>query len=182
MAFVEGRDHLKMTGSEYHSLIAWLKSKGHTDIEDMLMKVRLLGDKKFHLVKYMRDKCAELVPAATMAGGTIIHQEKSAHPQQLPVAREGEPAFVQQAQGSPPAMPSAPPSLPAEVAAPAAPVAVAPVSGGTLPKTSHETVAELELTIGRMEESFNFAIECMKDDMRQVKTQLAALRAVVAPQ
>ena len=39
-AFVGGRDHLKMSGSEYYSLVAWLKSKGHESIEDTLLKVK----------------------------------------------------------------------------------------------------------------------------------------------
>ena len=70
-SFVGGRDHIKMSGGEYHGLVSWLQSKGHGDIEDLLMKVRLLGDKKFHLVKYMKEKCADLMIPGAGARGPV---------------------------------------------------------------------------------------------------------------
>ena len=39
-AYCSGRDHQKMTGAEYHALVAWLKANGHDSLEDMLLKVR----------------------------------------------------------------------------------------------------------------------------------------------
>lgn len=38
-----------MSGVEMFDLIGWLKSHGHSEIEDQLIRVRLQGDKKFQL-------------------------------------------------------------------------------------------------------------------------------------
>ena len=184
-SFCAGRDHVKMSGADYHSLVAWLKSKGHGDLEDMLIKVRLLGDKKFQLVKYMKEKCAELLPGGAAASGAITQEHYDMPGLPLPpqpMAVGGAQVLEMHHPPHPPvhqmyAPPPAAPVVAPPVAAP--PIAAPPVVGG---KSPLDTITELEMTVGRMEESFNFAIECMKDDMRQVKTQLAALRAVVAPQ
>ena len=201
-SFVAGRDHAKMSGGEYHSLVAWLKSKGHGDVEDMLMKVRLLGDKKFQLAKYMKEKCADLQISG--AAGAAVTQEHYAMPplpppvaempppQQAPPPQYHAPPPQQQpayAYQPPPAAHYPPPAqqpaydysryeqpqlqqagyeLP-----PPPPVAVAPA--GNMDELL-KGIATLEQTIGRMDESFTFAVECMKEDMNNAKSQLAALR------
>ena len=42
-----------------------------------------------------------------------------------------------------------------------------------------EGIGALEQTLGRLEESFNFAVECMQADMGHAKEQLRALKAAV---
>ena len=39
--FVSGKDHLSMSGAEFHGLVAWLKTQGHPDVEDQLMRVKV---------------------------------------------------------------------------------------------------------------------------------------------
>lgn len=153
-SFCSGRDHLKMTGAEYHSLIAWLKSKGHSDLEDQLMKVRLLGDKKFQLTKYMREKCSDLLPAT--AGGPIT-QEHYETPGLPPPAAPTAPvqmghAEVLEVHHPPPPLPAAvAPAAPMAMSAPApgAPVAPAGPGGLTANEPVLQAITTLEGTIGR---------------------------------
>ena len=53
-AFAAGRDHLSMSGSEMHGLVHWLKSKGKSEVEDLLMVYKTLGEKKFQLCQHIR--------------------------------------------------------------------------------------------------------------------------------
>ena len=180
-AFMSGRDHLKMSGAEYHSLLTWLKSKGHENIEDTLLKVRSLGDKKFHLVKYMREKCATLLPpnatmaippmeAAAAATTTVVDVSDAATVAVPPLAvapvQMGNAQVLQldQTMGS------------QVMQAVAAIQQAAPVqSGGAV----LEGIRTLEGTLGRLEESLNFAVECMRTDLAQAKAQLNQLKAQV---
>lgn len=54
-AFAAGKEHVAMTGGEYHGLVAWLRTNGHPDLEDQLMRIKLLGDKKYQLCKYLKE-------------------------------------------------------------------------------------------------------------------------------
>ena len=51
-AFAAGRDHASMSGSEMHGLVQWLKSKGRSEVEDLLMMYKALDQKKFQLCQY----------------------------------------------------------------------------------------------------------------------------------
>jgi hypothetical protein len=158
-SYVSGRDHLKMSGAEYHSLIAWLRAHGHHELEDSLMKVRLLGDKKFHLVKYMKEKCTELLhpavaPPQPPPAAPSVHIPALAIPQ--PVIMGG----AQVAEIAPPQQ-----MAPQQVAAAAPQPNLA------------QGISALEATISRLEESFAFAVECMQTDMAHAKEQLRQLRA-----
>lgn len=53
--FAAGKEHVQMTGGEYHGIVAWLKGNGHPEVEDQLMRVKLLGDKKYQLCKYLKE-------------------------------------------------------------------------------------------------------------------------------
>lgn len=175
-SYCSGRDHLKMSGAEYHSLVAWLKARGHPDLEDMLMKVRLLGEKKYHLVKYMKEKCADLLagvgaptamaamaapPPAFVGGAQVLEVHP---PPMMPM-----PAVAAAAPPPPAAMMPALPAQPLAAAPPTAPTNAAALQG----------IATLEATIQRLEESFSFAVECMQTDMAAAREQLRQLRGVV---
>ena len=177
-SFVGGRDHIKMSGGEYHGLVSWLQSKGHGDIEDLLMKVRLLGDKKFHLVKYMKEKCADLMIIGAGARGPVT-QEHYEMPAPAPMRVSGAEVM----QMAPLQMPPMPPhqSMAHAQPMPAAPFYPPAASAAPPPEGMLDVLTKLENTVSRMEESFNFAIECMRDDMKQAKAQLAVLRASIAP-
>jgi hypothetical protein len=43
-----------MSGVEMFDMIGWLKSHGHSEIEDQIIRVRLQGDKKFQLCSCAR--------------------------------------------------------------------------------------------------------------------------------
>ena len=181
--FAAGRDHLKMSGSEYYNLLAWLKAHGHGEIEDVLLKVRTLGDKKYHLAKYIRDKCSSLV-------------QPTAPPvmQSAPVAEAAAPPPVQMGDAQVLQLAAAPaaPAPPAVAAlqqsaniqssaimnAVAAIQQAAPVAGGSNAAVL-EGVRQLEGTLGRLEESLNFAVECMQSDLGNAKAQLQALKMQV---
>jgi hypothetical protein len=64
---------------------------------------------------------------------------------------------------------------------PAAPFYPPAAAAAPPPEGMLDVLTKLENTVSRMEESFNFAIECMRDDMKQAKAQLAVLRASIAP-
>eukprot|EP00966_Prymnesium_polylepis_P231601 5358329-Prymnesium_polylepis.1 len=50
-----GSPRAAVTGGEYHGLVAWLRAQGLGEIEDQLMRVKLLGDKKFQLTKFLKE-------------------------------------------------------------------------------------------------------------------------------
>ena len=54
----------------------------------------------------------------------------------------------------------------------------APVGGGANGAVA-EGIRTLEGTLGRLEESLNFAVECMQTDLSHAKQQLAALKSQV---
>lgn len=187
-AYVGGRDHLKMSGSEYFSLIAWLKSKGQDNVEDNLLKVRTLGDKKLHLVRHMKESCEHLllnvsggsppvdVSEPTIATAPPVHVAPSATiaaPQ--PVAPTA-PQHIAAAGGH------ADIASAASIQSAAIAQAVATIqqaAGGAATPAVVEGVRTLEGTLGRLEESLQFAVECMQTDLGHAKEQLAALKAHV---
>ena len=185
-SYAAGRDHLKMSGGEYYSLVAWLKASGHPELEDMLMKVRMLGEKKWHLVKYLKEKCGAIIPqgggappqaapAAPLAAPPPI-AAVMAPPQQPSVTAmyEPPPQMPGYAPAPPPGyMPAAPPVAP--TGTPAA-VAMAPGNAAAIA----QTVTTLEQTLQRLEESFNFAVECVQTDLAHAKEQLRQLKAASA--
>ena len=93
-AFIGGKDAMKMTGAEYHGLIGWLKKHGEDGIEDQLMRVRLLGDKKVQLVGYVQKHGARI-------SASVAEAPAPAPVADVPMAAEPEPA-----------MPMAPPVAP----------------------------------------------------------------------
>lgn len=70
-AFYYGKDAQSMTGSEYHAIVAALSQRdpAHADLEDKLLLVRTLGDKKVRLVRHIRDHCGGLLDGAELNGG-----------------------------------------------------------------------------------------------------------------
>jgi len=61
-AFQQGRDPQTMTGGELHALVSWLSrcpAAENTDIEDRLMRLRCLRDKKRVLAQHIRNHCWE---------------------------------------------------------------------------------------------------------------------------
>lgn len=187
--YAEGKDHLKMSGSEYYSLVAWLKARGHGDLEDHLLKVRTLGDKKFHLVRHIRDKCASVAPAAAMPAADEFPADISDLPIDAPLPPAPAPAAPPPVQmggaqvltlsasmGSAEALQH---TLPAAlVNAVAAIQQAAPIAGGPNAAVC-DGIRTLEGTLGRLEESLNFAVECMQSDLAHAKQQLAGLKAQV---
>ena len=186
-SFHQGREHLKMSGAEYHGLVAWLKANGHGDIEDMLLKVRLLGDKKYQLAKYIREKCADLAPAGIEPAAAFTAVDAPTHMGPAQVLTLDAPVAPI------PCALTEPAALPAEVAA-----AAGGAAAGVLQPAAMQNVAimqavaaiqqagapgmvkaltDLEGTMQRLEESFNFAVECMQSDMANAKAQIATLRA-----
>ena len=211
--FLSGKDHLQMSGAEYHSLLAWLKTKGHPELEDKLMRVKLLGDKKYQLVKHIREHCAHLAPGAAQVGAQVMqlqHDQAGLAPPQMqmqsfpaaqtPVQQQVQVPMQQmqqmqmqqmqpqqqqqqwqQPQQTPlqtpvrqPAQPA--PAQPAPAPAAAPPAAAAPTQAGA-GSVAHGVQA-LEATIGRLEESFAFAVECMTTDLNAAKEQLRQLKAL----
>jgi hypothetical protein len=197
-SYLSGRDHLKMSGAEYHSLVAWLMSKGHSDLEADLLKVKMLGDKKLHLVKYIKEKCAELSPGTMMpqmqqaaAPPAEVEQALYAAPppepmhmgdaQVLPVHHA--PPMQQQQQQPPPTVPPIA-AMQQQLTDPIAQaVAViqqhAATPRGTMPASSVEGIEKLELFMSRLEESLGFAVECMQTDLAHAKEELRKLKASV---
>lgn len=184
--FVRGKEHMKMSGAEYYNLVAWLKTRGHNELEDKLMRVKLLGDKKFQLVKHMKETCAEMsAPAAGEATPPGVQAGVVTTPQGAQVLTVAHPTnydphappTAHQPLAPPPQsfQPAQPAALPHAVAAPvSAPSAMAP------PQTSIVgCVAVLEQTVMRLEESFAFAVECMQTDLAAAKEQLRQLKAQV---
>ena len=95
-AFVAGRDHFSMSGSEMHGLVHWLKSKGKSEVEDLLMVYKTLGEKKFQLCQYTRmmEVLAWLVPQLATPSrlgrlGPLYVLGRSAPAAQTPVAACG---------------------------------------------------------------------------------------------
>ena len=92
-AFAAGRDHLSMSGSEMHGLVHWLKSKGKSEVEDLLMVYKTLGEKKFQLCQHIRmvqvpafGWCHSLPPEPP---GPLYSFGRSAPAAQTPVAACG---------------------------------------------------------------------------------------------
>jgi len=196
--------NLKMSGGEYYSLVSWLMANGHPDIEDSLLKFKLLGDKKYHLVKYMREKCAHLAPGGAEPPMPPQAMPQQAMPQQAPEVI-GNAQILRLNAGVMPEG-SAPPSVLAAASIPAAPPQVsaqsamegvvqpaalqsaailqavatiqqaAPVAHGSS-AVMVKALAELEGTVHRLEESFNFAVECVQSDLANAKQQIAQLKA-----
>jgi hypothetical protein len=191
--FAGGRDHLTMSGSEMHGLVHWLKSLGKGEVEDELMKYKTLAEKKFQLCQYFVKHAAEL---HALAGGG--GQGDAAPPPQhdelaatMPAAATAPPALM--AAAPEPALSAtmlmqayeAPPQqqqqqqqqqqrdYAAEMYAPAEP---AP------PKDSRVLVQHAMLlgqTLDRMEETFNFQVDCMREDLKKAREQLHMLNAAI---
>ena len=155
--FGGGRDHLSMTGADFYGLVGWLKAHGHPELEDTLMRVKLLGDKKYQLVGYIKKHglgaAAAPAPPPAAAPEVMVVEEAA--------STASEPVAV--------------PPLALAAAAPAAPVASTP--GGVPRQSIHALLLTQEQTLTRMEESFSFAVQCMQADMAVARENLVKLRA-----
>lgn len=151
-SFASGRDHLEMNGGEYHGLIAWLKAIGHGDVEEQLLRVRLLGDKKLHLCKYLK----ELFISGVFSGQPSLNDKQFPQPQ--------EEAEVWVDDQVPPPKYAPPLQSASQQAQP------------NKRLITNQSILALEQTLQRMEESFNFAVECMQSDMMHAREQLQQIR------
>jgi hypothetical protein len=79
-----GRDHLSMTGVEMFDLIGWLKSHGHSEIEDQLIRVRLQGDKKFQLCSCARRPAPDQICIPVTARACAIMGQRHACGSRIP--------------------------------------------------------------------------------------------------
>ena len=172
--------------------------------------MKLLNDKKFALVKYMREQCAALAPG--VAGPPSLSAEAMPPPVHMGGAQVLQTAHAGPAQQM--GLPAVPPQMAErDLGAPMAPMPTmgatmdaiaatraqqqmmmqgvaavqhahaAVAGGGAAPVVSEamlKTVATLESAVSRLEESLNFAVECMQTDMAQCKEALQSLKAQLA--
>ncbi|KAL1510540.1 hypothetical protein AB1Y20_006843 [Prymnesium parvum] len=85
-AFYNGRDAQLMSGGELHAIVAWLsKQQGyaHADLEDKVLRIRSLGDKKNYLAKHIREQCANLI-ANEQPEGMCARRPNSCAPYAIP--------------------------------------------------------------------------------------------------
>lgn len=158
--FAAGKDHLQMNGREYHGIVAWLKAHGHSDVEDNLMRVKLLGDKKYHLVKYVKEFLSD-----RLRNSEIVelppHQRELSTSLTTPRVDSFE----------------VPHAAPAEYLRETS--CVTSWQANDVRAVAAQNVIALEQTIQRMEESFRFAVECMQNDMLHAREQLRVLRTAL---
>ena len=202
-AFRGGRDHLKMSGGEYYSLVAWLMAQGFSDLESDLLKVRSMGDKKLNLVKFLKEKWGGGGGAPPHAAAPPPHHGGGAMP--VDVSDGAEPMMQQMGhaqvmQMAPPQMQMAPPPQQPQQGGAGAmqaaalqqqqlAAAIATIQqaagggGGGLPANQASaiigSVAALEATVTRLDESFAFAVECMQTDLSAAKAEIAKLKAML---
>ncbi|KAL1525978.1 hypothetical protein AB1Y20_020804 [Prymnesium parvum] len=164
-AFAAGKDHLQMTGGEYHGLIAWLKSAGHSDVEELLLRVKLLGDKKYQLCKYLKEHFANGVrpaaPAPAPPPASVRQEAAEIWVNEEQVPHEHAPQMARGLMGNIPLPPNP------------------PVAHPNHRLVAHQSVLALEQTLQRMEESFSFVVECMQNDMLHAREQLRQLKNIV---
>ncbi len=155
--FAQGRDHLTMTGKDLYALVSYLKTHGHDDIEDALMRFRVPADKKHHLVNYIK-RVHSVVPIAEEPAVEAHASQVAATAAETTAAPASNALFVGEAD---------------------------PLAGGALKHTPpmagklQTQIATLEATLLRMEESHAFAVECMVADMSQARAQLTSLRSTM---
>lgn len=94
-AFYYGKDAQLMTGAEFHDLVAFLSQQpgvAHSDIEDRVLRLRTLGEKKACLAKHIREHCSKMQagsalqapfapPAPPTAQSDSQQSSRSVHPE-----------------------------------------------------------------------------------------------------
>ena len=124
-------------------------------------QVRTLGDKKFHLVKYLREKATDLLPGTTLPGAAPVDvSDAAAPPVTAAVPPLSIPAPVQMGNAQVLTMPAAPAVDALSQTASLQPASImqavatiqqaAPVAGGATPAVL-EGVRALEGTLSRLE-------------------------------
>lgn len=187
---LSGRDHLSMNGAELHGLVQWLQDQGHSDIEDLLLKVRSLGDKKFHLCQYLKTHAEALTQApapvqneapamaATMRQPAPAEMEAPQMQPQQQLAMTMPPAPAPAWEAPPPAEQLYAPAE--QLYAPAPPVSNPPTARSGSERALVQHVMMLGQTLDRMEETFNFQVDCMREDMKKAREQLHMLNAALS--
>ena len=186
---LSGRDHLSMNGAELHGLVQWLQNQGHSDIEDLLLKVRSLGDKKFHLCQYLKTHAETLSQAPAPVQNEAPSMAATMHQPAPAEMMMMEAPPQQQMQQLALTMPPAPaPAWEAPLAAAPAEQLYAPAPMASNPPTARsggdralvQHVMMLGQTLDRMEETFNFQVDCMREDMKKAREQLHMLNAALS--
>ena len=190
-AFAGGRDHLTMSGAEYHGLVAWLKAHGHEEIEDNLMRVKLLGDKKFQLAAFIKKVGAEAFCAAAAQSQTHAPPTPTPNVQSMVIDAQPTPVNLATTMPTPMAAPMAQPAPGANVFGGAGALGANPLVAIQSMEACLQVLPPSTLPVPitrrrprdsptqRMEETFNFAMESAQSDIAQARGQLRALRMAI---
>ena len=162
---LNGKDHATLSGNSYFGLVAYLKGSGHPELESELMRVKLLGDKKFQLVAYVKKHCAGM-QMLEVVEHPPTPQQSSTEPPMQQMAQQPPMQSVQMAQMQQ--------QMQMQMQAMQMQAIQPPASGAI-----QQHVQTLAQTLARMEESHAFAVECMRADMKQARGQLEGLKSVL---